>query len=111
MLRKNFFSAAELAAIAQDFRHAGLSPAEVAMMSFAQKVISNTHAISEQDFDALHQHGFSDAEIFDIVLAASARSFFTKTIDSVGAVPDEAYLALGPELVELLSMGRPFPLS
>ena len=109
MLRKNFFSAEELAAIARDFRNAGLSPAEVAMMSFAQQVISDTHAINEQDFDTLHQHGFSDEEIFDIVLTASARSFFTKTIDSVGVVPDEAYMALGPELVALLSMGRPFP--
>ena len=109
MLRKNFFSAAELAAIARDFRHAGLSPAEVAMMSFAQKVISDTHNINEGDFEEMRQHGLTDEEIFDVVLAASARSFFTKTIDSVGAVPDEAYLALGPELVQLLSIGRPFP--
>lgn len=79
------------------------------MMSFAQKIITETHSISELDFDALHQHGFSDEEIFDVVLTATARSFFSKTLDAVGAVPDEAYLALGPELVELLSMDRPFP--
>ncbi len=79
------------------------------MMSFAQKVITDTHNMSEEDFEELRQHGFSDEEIFDMVLAASARSFFTKTIDTVGAVPDEAYLVLGPELVQLLSMGRPFP--
>jgi alkylhydroperoxidase family enzyme len=109
VLRKNFFSSDELAAIARDFRNAGLAPGEVAMMSFAQKVITDTHNMSEEDFDALRQHGFSDEEIFDMVLAASARSFFTKTIDTVGAVPDEAYLVLGPELVQLLSMGRPFP--
>jgi alkylhydroperoxidase family enzyme len=109
VLRKNFFSAEELAAIAKDFRNAGLSPAEVALMSFAQKIITDTHKMSEQDFEELHQLGFSDEEILDVVFAATARSFFSKTLDAVGAVPDEVYLALGPELVQLLSLGYPFP--
>jgi hypothetical protein len=38
VLRKNFFGPDELAAIARDFRSAGLSAEEVALMEFAQKV-------------------------------------------------------------------------
>jgi len=35
-------------------------------------------------------HGLSDEEILDVTLAASARSFFSKTLDAMGCEPDEA---------------------
>jgi len=38
ILRKNFFGPSELAAIARDFRSAGLPEEEVTLMEFAQKV-------------------------------------------------------------------------
>lgn len=109
LLRKNFFSAAQLAAITRDFRNADLPDEEVAIMAFAQKVAAQANQVSEQDVDALRGHGLSDEEILDVVLTSAARSFFSKTLDAVGAVPDEAYLALEPELLELFTLGRPFP--
>jgi len=109
LLRKNFFSADQLVAIVKDFRNAGLPPEEVAIMSFAQKIITQARQISEQDIDELHQHGLSDEEILDVVLACTARSFFSKTLDALDAKPDEAYLELEPELIQVLTMGRPFP--
>ncbi len=108
MLRKNFFNAEQLIAIANDYHNAGLDPAEVAMMSFAEKVILDQHSIVQRDVDELRNHGFSDEEILDIVLAASARAFYTKVLDSLGAEPDEAYLDLEPELRAALAKGRPF---
>jgi len=109
LLRKNFFSADQLAAIVKDFRSAGLPPEEVAMMSFAQKVTTQAHQVSEHDIDELRGHGLSDEEILDVVLACAARNFFSKTLDAVGTVPDEVYLELEPELLRLLALGRPFP--
>lgn len=109
MLRKNFFSAEQLAAIARDFRNAGLPPEEVAIMSIAQKAVTQAQQVSEQDVDVLRGHGLPDQEILDIVLTATARSFFSKTLDAVGAVPDEVYRELEPELFPLLTPGRPFP--
>ncbi len=79
------------------------------MMSFAQKIITQERQISEQDMDELRKHGLSDEEILDVVLASTARSFFSKTLDAVGAKPDEAYLELEPGLLQLLTVGRPFP--
>ena len=108
MLRKNFFSAEQLIAIANDYHNAGLQPAEVAMMAFAEKVILDQHGITQHDVDELRQHGFSDEEILDIVLTAAARSFYTKVLDSLGAEPDDAYLELEPELRATLAKGRPF---
>jgi uncharacterized peroxidase-related enzyme len=109
LLRKNFFSADQLVAMVKDFRNAGLPPEEVALMSFAQKVTTQANQISEQDIDELRGYGLSDEEILDVVLASAARNFFSKTLDSVGANPDEAYLELEPELVQAFTLGRPFP--
>jgi uncharacterized peroxidase-related enzyme len=109
VLRKNFFSAAELVAIVKDFRNAGLPPEEVAIMSFAQKVSTQAHQVNQQDIEELHGHGLSDEEILDVVLATTARNFFSKTLDSLGAEPDSVYLELEPELRQVLAVGRPFP--
>ena len=109
LLRKNFFSAEQMAAIVKDFRNANLPSEEVAMMSFAQKVITQASQVSEGDYDDLRACGFSDEEILDVVLASTARSFFSKTLDTLNAKPDEAYLELEPELVQLFTARRPFP--
>ena len=101
LLRKNFFTAEQLAAILRDFRNAGLPPEEVALMSFAQKVIIQAPQISESDLDELRKYGLSDVEIFDVILACTARSFFSKTLDAVGAIPDEAYRELELEFRQL----------
>jgi alkylhydroperoxidase family enzyme len=79
------------------------------MMSFAQKIITQARQISEHDIDEVRKHGLSDEEILDVVLASTARSFFSKTLDTLGARPDEAYLGLEPDLLQLLTIGRPFP--
>jgi alkylhydroperoxidase family enzyme len=107
LLRKNFFNADQLAAIAKDFRSAGLHPQEVAMMSFAQKVITQAHQVCEDDIDELHKYGLSDEEILDIVLTCAARSFIAITLDAIGAKPDIADMELEPELLQLLAVGRP----
>ena len=108
MLRKNLFSAEQIIAIVKDYRQAGLDPAEVAMMNFVQKIIRHAHTIKSEDVDDLRVFGLSDAEILDIVLATTLRAFWSKTLDAIGAEPDDAYLALEPELREALSLGRPF---
>jgi uncharacterized peroxidase-related enzyme len=109
LLRKNFFSAEQIAVIVKDFRNAGLPPEEVAVMSFAQKITSQANQVNEKDYDELREYGLSDEEILDIVLASAARNFFSKTLDGLGASPDELYLELEPELRQVLTLGRSFP--
>jgi uncharacterized peroxidase-related enzyme len=109
VLRKNFFSAGELAAIARDFRSAGLPAEEVALMEFAQKVTLEPNQTTQRDFDLLREKGLSDEEILDVVLTVTARNFMSKTLDALGAEPDDALMGLEPELREALVIGRPFP--
>ena len=108
MLRKNFFSPEEITKIVKDFRNAGLSEEEVAIMTFAQKVVTDAHEIQPDDLDILRSYGLQDQEIFDIILTASARSFFAQALDASGAQPDKAYLDHVGDLTEVLSVGRPY---
>jgi alkylhydroperoxidase family enzyme len=109
LLRKNFFSADQLIAIVKDFRHAGLTDEEVALMSFAQKVTVNSQQISQDDMDELRRFGLTDEDILNVVLTCTARNFFSKTLDALDATADEAYLEFEPELLKLLTPGRSFP--
>jgi uncharacterized peroxidase-related enzyme len=111
LLRKNFFSADELADIVKDFRHAGLADEEVALMSFAQKVSSNPQQVSQADMDELRSFGLTDEDILNVVITCTARNFFSKTLDALDAVPDEVYQEFEPELLKLLTPGRSFPQS
>ena len=109
VLRKNLFTTQEIIAIVTDFQHAGLSDEEVAIMSFAQKVSTEPQSLNEADFDHLRSFGLADAEILDVILACTARNFFSKTLDALGAMPDDAYRDMEPELLKALMLGRPFP--
>lgn len=101
VLRKNFLSQEQLIALVKDYRSAGLSDEEVAIMAFSQKVAGQANQIEAQDVEELRRHGLSEEEILDIILVAAVRSFFSKTLDATGAQPDEVYLELGQEFLEL----------
>jgi alkylhydroperoxidase family enzyme len=107
VLRKNGFSIEQLRAITTDYRKAGLEPAEVAMMEYAQKMALRANEVTEEDVTRLRAHGFTDPEILDIAMAAAARCFFSKTLDGVGAEPDEAYAELAEALADVLPARRP----
>ena len=78
------------------------------MMAFAEKVTLSAHAVTAEDVESLRRHGFADTEILDIALAAAARCFFSKTLDAVGATPDEIFRGLDERLHHVLTVGRPF---
>jgi alkylhydroperoxidase family enzyme len=96
-----------VARIARDHRDAGLSAVDVAVMDLAELVIDDATAIGDEQLRPLRELGLSEAEITDVVLAASARSFFSKTLDALGALPDAFYAELAPDLREVLVVGRP----
>jgi uncharacterized peroxidase-related enzyme len=99
---------AQLAAIAEDYHDAGLAPEEVAIMEFAEKIITQSSSVTQDDIDFLKGLGLSDAEILDITLATAVRSFFSKTLDALGAVPDAKFMNFDEGLRSALAVGRPF---
>jgi alkylhydroperoxidase family enzyme len=93
--------------IALDHRAAGLDEVDVAVMDLAERVVDDATSIGDADLQRLRDLGLSDTEIMDVVLAAAARCFFSKTLDSLGVLPDASYRRLAPELRDALVVGRP----
>ena len=52
--------------IAVNHREADITPRQRAMLDFAMQVCDDSGSIEDSDFAALHAHGFSDEDIWDI---------------------------------------------
>jgi uncharacterized peroxidase-related enzyme len=88
---------AQLIGIARDYRTAGLPSSDVAMMAFAEKLSRNSSSMTDADTQVLRNEGFSDEEIVQIVLAAAARNYLSRTLQALGSDVDDE-VGLGPEL-------------
>jgi alkylhydroperoxidase family enzyme len=93
--------------IALDHRAAGLDETDIAVMDLAERVVDDASSIEDADLQPLRDLGHSQADIMDVVLAAAARCFFSKTLDALGVRPDASFSSLDPELREALVVGRP----
>ena len=107
VLADRFLDAATVQALALGHTDAGLEEVDVAIMDLAAKVAGDTTEIGEADVQRVRDLGLSDAEIFDVVLTAAARCFFSKAVDALGVHPDPEFSELDPALREALAVGRP----
>jgi uncharacterized peroxidase-related enzyme len=107
VLAEEFLGADAVRAVAEDHHDAGLDPVDVAVMDFADKIAADATAVTREDVDRLRALGLSDRDVLDVVLAATARCFFSKTLDALGVEADASYAELDPALREALTVGRP----
>ena len=107
VLADRFLGPAQVRDMIVDHRSAGLDEIDVAVMDLAEKVARDATSVTEADVQRLRDLGLSDAEILDVVAAAAARCFFSKTLDGLGVQADPAYAELDPELRDVLTVGRP----
>jgi len=104
-----FFSAAEIQAMLEDsdLDIPSLTNAEVVMMAYARKVVTDASRVTAGEVSALRSHGFSDTEIFDIAAVATARAFFAQLVDGLGVEADVSFMEMDDELRHTLTVGRP----
>lgn len=102
-----FFSTEDVIAMARGETPPSLSAAEAALMRFSCAVAHDASAVTADDVAELKRHGFSDAEVFDIVVTAAGRAFFTKVIESLGVATDAPLRTMDASLREALTVGRP----
>jgi uncharacterized peroxidase-related enzyme len=107
VLIAEFLEPGEVQALVADFRTADLEPEDLAVMELADKVAHDATSVTKADTERLRTLGLADSEILDVVLAAAARCFFSKTLDALGAEPDAKYSELEPALRDTLTVGRP----
>jgi alkylhydroperoxidase family enzyme len=93
--------------IALNRREAGLDATDVAVMDLAERVVDDATSIGDDELQPLRDLGLSDTDIMDVVLAAAARCFLSKTLDAMDVRADAKYAELEPELRKVLVVGRP----
>ena len=96
-----------VASIAADRHAAGLDAVDLAVMELAERVVDDATSIGDANLQPLRDLGLSDTDIMDVVLAAAARCFLSKTLDALGVLPDAHFAELEPEVREVLVVGRP----
>ncbi len=107
VLEERFFEAEELRRIVSGQAPSVLSEADRETVAFAAKVADDATSVTEGDIERLREAGLTDRDIFDLVLAVAARSFFTKVLDATGTLADSVYNEMEPALREALTVGRP----
>ncbi|EIM25512.1 carboxymuconolactone decarboxylase family protein [Microvirga lotononidis] len=94
-------------AVQRDFRAAGLSDRDVAMLTYAEKIARDASQVSPTDIANLRQVGFSDQQICDIALCASFRCFVSRFFDAMGAGTEAVFIDDDDEFRATMSVGRP----
>ena len=107
VLVERFYEPEVVRSLAAGEPTAALDEVDVAVMDLAAKVAKDATTVDQGDVERLKSLGLSDRDVVDVVLAASVRCFFTKTLDALGVQPDAAYAQLEPSLREALTVGRP----
>jgi alkylhydroperoxidase family enzyme len=93
--------------LALDHHSAGLDELDVEVMNLSERVVDDATSIADTDLQRLRDLGLSETEIMDVILAAAARCFFSKTLDALGVLPDASYHDLEPRMRDALVVGRP----
>src|SRR5262245_21651655 len=102
-----FFPSEAVQAMARGEAPADLTAAEAEIMKFARKVDRDASSVTREDVLRLKELGVSDAEVFDIAAAASARAFFSKLVESLGVAAESSLLGLDQEFKRTMAVGRP----
>jgi uncharacterized peroxidase-related enzyme len=107
ILADRFYPAHTVSELARDHHSTALEPLDAALMDLGAKVAEDATSVTAEEIAELRELGLADAEIFDVVVAAAARCFFSKTLDALCVQADASYRAVEPELRNALTVGRP----
>ena len=81
--------------VAANYRKADISPRQKAMLAFAMKVAVASETIADADFPALHAHGFSDEDVWDIGAIAAFFALSNRMANLISMRPNDEFFTLG----------------
>jgi len=81
--------------VAVNWRKADITPRQRAMLAFAMKVCQQADEIEDVDFDALHAHGFSDEDIWDIAAITAFFGLSNRMASFSELMPNPEFYLLG----------------
>ena len=81
--------------IAVNHRKADITPRQTAMLDFALKVCRQADEIGEADYAALHAHGFSDEDIWDIGAITAFFGLSNRLANLISMRPNDEFFLMG----------------
>jgi uncharacterized peroxidase-related enzyme len=81
--------------VAINHRKADITPRQKAMLDFAMKVALDSAAIGDADFTTLHEHGFSDEDIWDIGGVAAFFGLSNRMANMTAMRPNDEFYLMG----------------
>ncbi|MBH1964251.1 MAG: peroxidase-related enzyme [Comamonadaceae bacterium] len=82
--------------VAVNYRKAtDISPRQRAMLDFAMKACQRSHEVEDADFEALHQHGFDDEDIWDITAITAFFGLSNRLASVTGMQPNAEFYLMG----------------
>ncbi len=81
--------------VAVNHRKADITPRQRAMLDFAMKVCQQSQAIGDDDFAALHAHGFDDEDIWDIAAITAFFGLSNRMASFAGMQPNPEFYLMG----------------
>ena len=77
--------------LVMNWRTAPVTPQQRAMLAFAAKMTTESHAIEESDREALREQGFSDRDIWDIANVAGFFNMTNRVASATDMRPNDEY--------------------
>jgi uncharacterized peroxidase-related enzyme len=81
--------------IAVNHRKADITPRQMAMLDFAVKVCERSAEVTEEDFEALHEHGFDDEDIWDIAAITAFFGLSNRVANVTSMRPNDEFFLMG----------------
>jgi uncharacterized peroxidase-related enzyme len=103
LIRSGDFQNDEAVGVYQDWTKADLPEADRAMLRFAEKITFTPSDVDETDIEELRSHGFSDVNVFDVVLLAAYRNFLNRIHDGLGVSTQRLVDRFGQDIVSAIA--------
>ncbi len=81
--------------VAINYRKADINEREKAMLDFAMKVCDSGAEVDDSDYEALHKHGFSDEDIWDIGAITGFFGLSNRMVNVIGMRPNDEFYTMG----------------
>jgi uncharacterized peroxidase-related enzyme len=81
--------------VAINYRKADLAPRQKAMLDFALKVALESQAVNDADYAALREHGFSEADAWDIGAIAAFFALSNRLANMASMRPNDEFYLMG----------------
>ena len=81
--------------VAINYRKADLTTRHMAMLDFALKVATQSHAVGDEDFETLRGHGFDLEDAWDIAAIASFFGLSNRMANVTSMRPNDEFYTMG----------------